>query len=187
MISKTIFLLASTLAIMCWARLLLQWGNLPFLHPLAQFSVRTTNWLIRPLRRIVPPLGRWDIACVVATVIIYFLASVINLITTFGWTQPDMRSIAASLFSSVLFSLRAMCYALFVGLVLRMFLSLCKPYSVLLLTLQRIFTPLTRPFAVLRLGKYDFSATVILIVLWLCLDWWLPLAANKISYWLISG
>jgi YggT family protein len=185
-ISKTLFLLASALAIMCWARLLLQWGKLPFLHPLAQFCVHSTNWLIRPLRRITPPLGQWDTACILATIIIYYLATALSLFTTFTWIQPDGRIIAASLLFSILFSLKALCYALFIGLVIQMFLSLCKPYSILLLTLHRIYMPLTRPFAFLRIGKYDFSATVILIVLWLCLEWWLPQATSKISYWLIS-
>ncbi|NUE66415.1 YggT family protein [Snodgrassella alvi] len=187
MISKTLFLLASALSIICWARLLLQWGNLPFLHPLAQFCVHSTNWLIRPLRRITPPLRHWDGACILATIIIYYLATALNLFIAFTWIQPDARVITASLLFCILFSLKALCYALFIGLVIRMFLSLSKPYSVLLLTLQRIYIPLTRPFAFLRIGKYDFSATVILLVLWLCLDWWLPQAGSKISYWLISG
>ncbi|KDN12261.1 MAG: YggT family protein [Snodgrassella sp.] len=187
MISKTLFLLASALAIICWARVLLQWGKLPFLHPLAQFCVRSTNWLIRPLRRIIPPLGQWDVACILATIIIYYLTTVLNLFIAFTWIQPDARVISASLLFCILFSLKALCYALFIGLVIQMFLSLSKPYSVLLLTLQRIYKPLTRPFAFLQVGKYDFSATVILLVLWLCLQWWLPQLSSKISYWLISG
>ena len=187
MISKTLFLLASALSIICWARLLLQWAKLPFLHPLAQFCVRSTNWLLRPLRKIIPPLYQWDIACILATVIIYYLACTLNLFISLRWVLPDIRTIAASLALCILFSLKALCYVLFIGLVIRMFLSLSKPYSILLFTLQRIYAPLTRPFAFMRIGKYDFSATIILLVLWLCLEWWLPQASSKISYWLIFG
>ena len=47
-------------------RLLLQWARADFRNPLAQAILRLSNWLIMPLRRLLPPIGRIDTASVVA-------------------------------------------------------------------------------------------------------------------------
>jgi len=47
-------------------RLLFQWVRADFRDPFADAVVRVTNWLILPLRRILPPLRRVDTATVVA-------------------------------------------------------------------------------------------------------------------------
>lgn len=47
-------------------RLLLQWARGNFRNPIAQAIVRLSNWLIMPLRRILPPVGRLDTASLLA-------------------------------------------------------------------------------------------------------------------------
>jgi YggT family protein len=47
-------------------RLLFQWVRADFRDPMADAIVRVTNWLILPLRRLLPPIGRIDTATVVA-------------------------------------------------------------------------------------------------------------------------
>jgi YggT family protein len=47
-------------------RLLLQWVRADFRDPMADAVVRVTNWLIVPLRRLLPPIGRIDTATVLA-------------------------------------------------------------------------------------------------------------------------
>jgi len=51
-------------------RLLFQWVRANFRDPLADAVVRVTNWLILPLRRILPPLGKVDTATVIAVIAI---------------------------------------------------------------------------------------------------------------------
>src|ERR1700727_825605 len=53
-----------TLAFML--RLLFQWVRADFRDPVADAIVRVTNWLIMPLRRLLPPMGKVDTATVVA-------------------------------------------------------------------------------------------------------------------------
>ena len=187
MLSKLIYLCADALAILCWGRLLLQWAKLPFLHPLAQFCIKGSNWLVRPLRKILPPLGRWDSACIMAVVLIYYLATLLNLFGELARQNIDTRIIVANLLITLIFAMKALCYTLFLGLFVRMFLSFSKPYSILLLTLQRIYIPLTRPFSFLRIGNFDFSATILLIVLYLCLEWCFPYLLNQISFRLVTS
>lgn len=47
-------------------RLLFQWVRADFRDPMADAIVRVTNWLIMPLRRLLPPIGKVDTATVVA-------------------------------------------------------------------------------------------------------------------------
>jgi YggT family protein len=51
-------------------RLLLQLVRADFRDPLADAIVRVTNWLIRPLRRFIPPIGKLDTATVVAVLLV---------------------------------------------------------------------------------------------------------------------
>ena len=46
LLSKVILLLADVLAIVCLARMLLQWGQLHYKQPLAEFCRSSTDWLI---------------------------------------------------------------------------------------------------------------------------------------------
>ncbi|MEZ5500599.1 MAG: YggT family protein [Steroidobacteraceae bacterium] len=50
-------------------RLVLQFARADFRNPLAQAVMRLTNWLIMPLRRALPPIGRIDTASVVAVLL----------------------------------------------------------------------------------------------------------------------
>jgi YggT family protein len=49
-------------------RLLFQWVRANFRDPMADAIVRVTNWLILPLRRVLPPIGKVDTATVVAVI-----------------------------------------------------------------------------------------------------------------------
>ena len=51
-------------------RLLFQWVRADFRDPMADAIVRVTNWLILPLRRLLPPIGKIDTATVVAVLVI---------------------------------------------------------------------------------------------------------------------
>src|ERR1700690_1533664 len=47
-------------------RPLFRWGRGDFRDPIADAIVRVTNWLILPLRRLLPPIGKIDTATVLA-------------------------------------------------------------------------------------------------------------------------
>jgi YggT family protein len=51
-------------------RLLFQLVRADFRDPMADAIVRVTNWLILPLRRLLPPLGKIDTATLVAVLIV---------------------------------------------------------------------------------------------------------------------
>ncbi|MGI4778513.1 MAG: YggT family protein [Janthinobacterium lividum] len=50
----------------CLLRLYMQYHRVPFGNPLGQFVFAVTDWIVLPLRRIVPPVRRWDLASAIA-------------------------------------------------------------------------------------------------------------------------
>src|ERR1700736_653730 len=51
-------------------RLLFQWVRADFRDPMADAIVRVTNWLIMPLRKVLPPIGLTDTAMVLAVLLV---------------------------------------------------------------------------------------------------------------------
>lgn len=50
----------------CLLRLYMQYHRVPFGNPLGRFVFALTDWIVLPLRRIVPAAKRWDLASLVA-------------------------------------------------------------------------------------------------------------------------
>ena len=61
-------------------RLIFQLVRADFRDPMADAIVRVTNWLILPLRRILPPIAKLDTATLVAVLLIASLYSVIMML-----------------------------------------------------------------------------------------------------------
>ena len=54
----------------CLLRLYMQWQRIPFSNPVGGLVFALTDWLIMPLRRVIPPVGRWDVSSLVAAVLL---------------------------------------------------------------------------------------------------------------------
>lgn len=46
----------------CLLRLFMQLQRVPFGNPVGRLVFALTDWLVLPLRKVVPPAGRWDVA-----------------------------------------------------------------------------------------------------------------------------
>ena len=70
-ISLLLEVATSVLGGACLLRLYMQYQRIPMAtrsgNPLGRFVFALTDWLVLPLRRVVPALGRWDLASLVAT------------------------------------------------------------------------------------------------------------------------
>ena len=74
------FLVDSVLTFVVYAfllRVLLQLSRADFRNPLAQAVLALTNWLVMPLRRVLPPAGRFDTASLVALLAVQLAATLI--------------------------------------------------------------------------------------------------------------
>ncbi len=50
----------------CLLRLYMQYHRVPFGNPLGRFVFAVTDWIVMPLRRVVPSFKRWDLASAIA-------------------------------------------------------------------------------------------------------------------------
>ncbi|MSR00849.1 MAG: YggT family protein [Gammaproteobacteria bacterium] len=69
-------------------RLMMQWTRADFRNPIGQSVLQMTNWLIQPLRRILPSRGQLDNASIAALLAIALLKiGILHLI--FGMSLPE--------------------------------------------------------------------------------------------------
>lgn len=54
----------------CLLRLYMQWQRVPFSNPVGGLVFALTDWLIMPLRRVIAPVGRWDVSSLLAAVML---------------------------------------------------------------------------------------------------------------------
>lgn len=179
-----LLLLADGIAILCAARFFLQAAGLHSEHPLLAFCTKTTDWLIRPLHKLMPA-KKYDTACLLAALLLYY--AVFTLITLVA--QPiafGTKIIAVNLVLALLNVLKSASYVLLIGLFIRMVSSIKNPYSLLCVALDRIYRPILAPVQFLRYGRYDFSGSVLALLLWIWLGSLLPDIMRQINLWLLQ-
>jgi YggT family protein len=138
-------------------RLLFQLARANFRDPMADAIVRVTNWLILPLRRLLPPIGKVDTATVVAVIAVASVRTAASL------------ALAGQGFSDVGLFLRITALDL-AGLVLRIYLfamllywltSFVSPggYAPGVRLLSQLCEPILKPVRriIPPIGQIDFS------------------------------
>jgi len=138
-------------------RLLFQWVRADFRDPVADAIVRVTNWLIMPLRRVLPPIGKIDTATVVAVILVTALrtfatfalagASVTDVSLFFRVAMVDLADLVLYiyLFALLLYALTSFVSPGGYAPGVRLLAQLCEP---ILKPVRRIIPPI---------GQIDFS------------------------------
>jgi YggT family protein len=146
-------------------RLLLQLVRADFRDPLADAIVRVTNWLILPLRRVLPPIGKVDTATLVAVLAAAaartaaaFALQGIGFVDWIFFARFTLVNLVDMVLSVYLFAL--LIYALF------SFIS-ADPYSPGARLVTRLCEPVLRPVRRLipPIGQIDFSVLWVSIVI----------------------
>jgi len=165
-VDALVFLVDSLLTFLVYAfllRVLLQLARADFRNPLAQAVLALTNWLVMPLRRLLPPVGRFDTASFVALLAVQLTATLILFRLRTGVIYPfvplateALRALVLS--ATLLYTVLIFVYALlsFVAPGVR------SPATALLATLcEPVLGPLRRVMPVL--GGIDFSPLVAIV------------------------
>jgi YggT family protein len=138
-------------------RLLFQWVRANFRDPMADAIVRMTNWLILPLRRVLPPIGKIDTATVVSVLAVASLRTfavlalagqgVGDLILFLRITLVDLAEMVLKvyLFAMLLYALTSFVSPDGYAPGVRLLSQLCEP---ILKPVRRIIPPI---------GQIDFS------------------------------
>jgi YggT family protein len=146
-------------------RLLFQWVRADFRDPMADAIVRVTNWLIMPLRKVLPPVGKVDTATVVAVIAVALLRTFVsialggggfgNIVLLVQLTALDLAGLVLRiyLFALLLYWLTSFVSPGGYAPGVRLLAQLCEP---ILKPVRRIIPPI---------GQIDFSVLWVSIVI----------------------
>jgi YggT family protein len=160
------FLVDSLLTIAVYAfllRVLLQLSRADFRNPLAQAVLALTNWLVMPLRRILPPAGRFDTASFAALIAVQIVTSLILFRFRTGALFPLVPLLVSALRSLALSTLLLYTILIFIYAALSFIAPGARSPATSLLA--SLCEPLLRPLRRLLpdIGGIDFSPLVAIL------------------------
>lgn len=125
----------------------------------AQFTFQLSDWLVRPLRRIVPGVGGYDWASLIGAYLIVLLATSVLFLA--GWSAPAVLLAACQRF------LEWILYGFMALLVVEAIFSWVNPHAPLAPFVRALNDPLLRPIrrVVPLVGNLDLSLLVAIILL----------------------
>lgn len=166
MLSNLLVIAVNTYAMILLLRIWMQWARTDFYNPLSQFVVKVTQPIIRPLRRVIPPLGPIDSASLfVAFLLLTLKYPLIELINS-GGTSLSLLNLLFGLISL----LKTAGSLVFWVIIIRSLLSWVSqgrgPVDFLLMQLtEPLMAPVRRILP--AMGGIDFSAMIIVLALYL--------------------
>jgi YggT family protein len=162
-----IFLIEVTVGLYILAvmlRFLLQWVHADFYNPMAQFIVRITNPLLKPLRRIIPGYGGIDWA----SVVLLLLLTTLKLFLVFG-VQGRLLPATALLPLLLAELISLFLNIFFFTILIQVIISWVAPaqYNPVAVLLHQLNEPLLCPLRRLlpHLGGLDLSPLVVLVLI----------------------
>ena len=157
---------AGLLAGTCLLRLYMQYQRIPMSsrsgNPMGKFIFALTDWLVLPLRRIVPAVGRWDLSSLVAAYLVQLVEFLIL------WAISGMGGSLLTVAALAAFGLVRMAISGCTGLVIvYAILSWVQTQSTIADLLERLVMPVLTPIrrVVPLAGGIDLSPLVLLLLL----------------------
>ena len=144
----------------CLLRLYMQHQRIPFGNPVGRFIFALTDWIVLPLRKVLPGFRRWDVASLVAAYLIE--------LAQFGILWLFLRGNPAVVPLLALFGVVRLVISGAIGLVIvYAILSWVRADSPITDVIDRLCAPLLRPFRrmIPLVGGFDLSPLAALVVL----------------------
>jgi YggT family protein len=154
-----------TLALL--VRFAMQWARVPFRNPLGQFIVAVTDWMVRPVRRLIPGLFGLDMA----SLFLAWLWQVAYQGIALGFTGVLLAVSPAPTFVVALLALLEVAkiglYLVIGAVIVSAVFSWVNPYAPLAEVFNTLTRPLLRPFrrVIPPVGGVDLSPLALLLVL----------------------
>lgn len=145
-------------------RFYLQLFRAPYNHPFFKFVVALTDFLVKPLRRIIPGFRGWDMA----SLLLAWLLEFVLLYVTFylqgaAAAQPGLSIAPALAFLAAVKLLTASIYILMAAVFIQAIMSWVNPYNPLTPLLNSLTAPFTRPVqkVVPPIANVDLSPLIV--------------------------
>lgn len=146
----------------CLLRIYMQWQRIPFGNPLGRLVFALSDWMVLPLRRVLPTPGRWDWASLVAAAAVELVQYVLLWLVLgagAGWAWLPWLA---------LFGLVRVAITGAIGLlIVYAVMSWVQARSPVADTIARLCEPLLRPVRriIPMVGGLDLSPLVLLVLL----------------------
>ncbi|MDP2823898.1 MAG: YggT family protein [Sulfuritalea sp.] len=158
-----------TLALL--VRFAMQWARTPFRNPLGQFIVAVTDWMVRPLRRLIPGLFGLDLASLLLAWLwqAIYQGIVLGLSGVLSAVSPAPTLVVAIL--ALLEVAKIGIYLVIGAVVVSAVFSWVNPHAPLAEVFNTLTRPLLRPFrrVIPPIGGVDLSPLALLLVLQIAL------------------
>jgi YggT family protein len=155
---------AVILGVTLLGRAYMNYLGMPARNPLAQFSIALTDWMVRPLRRLVPSVGRLDAATLMAALLVAIAYLGIRFlligIGISGWPW------SALLLMAMVLLLRWAMYLVLWLTLLHVVLSWVNPHAPIAPAVSVLVRPFLAPFqrALPLVGGIDLSPIVVILI-----------------------
>lgn len=156
------------ITLMLLARFLMQWARVSFRNQLGQFVVATTDWVVRPLRRVMPGLFGLDIASLVPAWMAQTLFALIELTLRGLALAGNPLGVLLGVLGLGLLAVLKLGIYLLIGVVLvAAVLSWVNPRAPAAAVFFGLADPLLRPIrrVVPSIANVDLSPLVLILVL----------------------
>lgn len=162
----------SLLVLAALVRFWMQAFGAPARNPLAQFTMALTDFMVKPLRRVIPGFFKLDIASLVTAWAFEFLLQFLLVLLVGGGVavlSPAVFSVL--LFLSLVKLVRLSIYVFMGALLIQVILSWVNPYHPVGPFFQALTRPFTKPFqkAIPPIGGVDITPMLVLIAFQLIL------------------
>jgi YggT family protein len=149
MLIQVVLLIANTCAtlliVLLLMRFFMQWFQAPFCNPVGSFVLNLTNWLVLPLRRIIPAFRGFDSASLLAAYLLQVLLLTLVLSLTSGYALTNVSILLQIAVSGLFVLLRIIIYMFILLLVVQAILSWFSPHAPLNWLIGKMTDPLLRP------------------------------------------
>jgi len=141
-------------------RLILAWSHVNYFDPITQFVTRITNFIIKPLRRVIPNIGRLETSTLVVIVCMEIAKFLLVSLLSYG-----MPNIAGLMLLASADTLKLLIQFFIYAIIIQAIMSWVQPHSPMMQTLYKVTLPVMRPVQriVPPIGGMDISPIPALI------------------------
>lgn len=138
----------------------------PARNPIAQFTMALTDFIVRPLRRVIPGLFGLDMASLLVAWAAEFLLQVVLLLLLDAPLGNNPSVLTAVLYLALVKLVRLSVYIVMGAVFIQALLSWVNPYHPVAPFFDALTKPFLRPFqkAVPTIGGVDITPVLVLIV-----------------------
>ena len=143
-----------------------QWLRVGFRNQVGEFVIATTNWIVMPLRRVIPGLAGLDLATLLAAWLLQ--AGGLWLLALIVGQEPSFGVIAGV---ALVWLIRYSLYILIFAVFIQALLSWVNPDAPVMPVFNAVTRPFLRPLRrfIPPVGQVDLTPLALLLILWVLL------------------